>query len=66
MLAPYISYCPENTTRLAWQNFPTLHILNNPIPMPSALTQDSDCVIFEIEGSAMRWPTASLPSCLLP
>jgi hypothetical protein len=31
MLAPYISYCPENTTRLAWQNFPTLHILNNPI-----------------------------------
>ena len=30
MLAPYVSYCPENTTRLAWQNFPTLHILNNP------------------------------------
>ncbi|KAL9125694.1 MAG: hypothetical protein Q9217_005139 [Psora testacea] len=29
MLAQYISYCPENTTRLAWQNFPTLHILNN-------------------------------------
>jgi Ferritin-like domain len=30
MLAPYISYCPEGTTRLAWQNFPTLHINNNP------------------------------------
>ena len=30
MLAPYISYCPENQTRLAWQNFPVLHILNNP------------------------------------
>jgi len=30
MLAPYIAYCPENTTRLAWQNFPVLHILNNP------------------------------------
>ncbi|KAI4210087.1 MAG: hypothetical protein LQ351_007036 [Letrouitia transgressa] len=29
MLAPYISYCPENTTRLAWQNFPTLRFLNN-------------------------------------
>lgn len=29
MLAPYISYCPENTTRLAWQNFPVLNILNN-------------------------------------
>lgn len=26
----YISYCPEGTTRLAWLNFPTLHILNNP------------------------------------
>ncbi|KAL4738807.1 ferritin-like domain-containing protein [Aspergillus similis] len=30
MLAPYISACPEGQTRLAWQNFPTLHILNNP------------------------------------
>ena len=29
MLAQYISSCPANTTRLAWQNFPTLHILNN-------------------------------------
>lgn len=28
-LAPYISSCPLNQTRLAWQNFPTLHILNN-------------------------------------
>lgn len=30
MLAPYISACPEGQTRLAWQNFPTLRILNNP------------------------------------
>lgn len=30
MLAPYISYCPSGTTRLAWQNYPTLRILNNP------------------------------------
>jgi len=29
LLAPYISYCPEGTTRLAWQNFPALHIVNN-------------------------------------
>ncbi|KAF2236697.1 stress response protein Rds1 [Viridothelium virens] len=29
-LAPYISTCPENTTRLAWQNFPALHVVNNP------------------------------------
>lgn len=27
-LAPYISSCPENTTRLAWQNFPALHVQN--------------------------------------
>lgn len=30
LLAPYISSCPANNTRLAWQNFPTLTILNNP------------------------------------
>ena len=29
-LAPYISSCPENTTRLAWQNFPALHVPNQP------------------------------------
>lgn len=29
LLAPYISSCPANTTRLAWQNMPALHILNN-------------------------------------
>ncbi|KAK5108372.1 hypothetical protein LTR62_008402 [Meristemomyces frigidus] len=27
-LAPYISSCPENITRLAWQNFPALHVTN--------------------------------------
>lgn len=27
-LAPYISSCPEGTTRLAWQNFPALHVVN--------------------------------------
>ncbi|KAH3917498.1 hypothetical protein HBI56_108620 [Parastagonospora nodorum] len=31
-LAPYISSCPENTTRLAWQNFPVLHINNQANP----------------------------------
>ncbi|KAI9820365.1 MAG: hypothetical protein M1827_005988 [Pycnora praestabilis] len=30
LLAPYISSCPENQTRLAWQNFPGLTILNQP------------------------------------
>jgi len=27
-LAPYISSCPANITRLAWQNFPPLHVVN--------------------------------------
>lgn len=27
-IAPYISSCPENTTRVAWQNFPALHVVN--------------------------------------
>ncbi|KAF3032844.1 hypothetical protein E8E11_003432 [Didymella keratinophila] len=31
-LAPYISSCPANNTRIAWQNFPALHILNTPNP----------------------------------
>ncbi|KAL2015453.1 hypothetical protein VTK56DRAFT_5397 [Thermocarpiscus australiensis] len=32
LLAPYISSCPANQTRLIWQNFPSLHILNQPNP----------------------------------
>ncbi|OAA34487.1 protein rds1 [Metarhizium rileyi] len=32
LLAPYISSCPHNQTRLVWQNFPALHILNQPNP----------------------------------
>lgn len=32
LLAPYISSCPANNTRIAWQNFPALHILNTPNP----------------------------------
>jgi hypothetical protein len=31
-LAPYISSCPENQTRLAWQNIPALRIINQPNP----------------------------------
>ncbi|KAJ5152293.1 Protein rds1 [Penicillium capsulatum] len=30
LLAPYISSCPSNQTRLVWQNFPGLKILNQP------------------------------------
>ncbi|KAK5661613.1 hypothetical protein OQA88_9713 [Cercophora sp. LCS_1] len=32
LLAPYISSCPENQTRLIWQNFPAVYILNQPNP----------------------------------
>ncbi|KAI0394545.1 hypothetical protein F5Y17DRAFT_427747 [Xylariaceae sp. FL0594] len=32
LLAPYISSCPANQTRLIWQNFPALHVLNQPNP----------------------------------
>ena len=32
LLAPYISECPANQTRLAWQNFPALSVLNQPNP----------------------------------
>ncbi|KAK0644618.1 ferritin-like domain-containing protein [Cercophora newfieldiana] len=32
LLAPYISSCPENQTRLIWQNYPSVYILNQPNP----------------------------------
>ncbi|EAW13113.1 ferritin-like domain-containing protein [Aspergillus clavatus NRRL 1] len=39
LLAPHISSCPDNQTRLVWQNFPALYIENQPNP-------------FRINGSA--------------
>lgn len=30
LLAPYISSCPAGTQQLIWQNYPALHILNQP------------------------------------
>ena len=32
LLAPYISSCPANQTRLIWQNYPALRVLNQPNP----------------------------------
>ena len=32
LLAPYIAACPANQTRLAWQNFPALSVVNQPNP----------------------------------
>lgn len=39
LLAPYISSCPEGQQQLVWQNFPALHILNQP---NAARTKGSD------------------------
>lgn len=30
LLSPYISSCPEGTPQVIWQNYPALHILNQP------------------------------------
>lgn len=32
LLAPYISSCPAGQTRLVWQNFPSLTVVNQPNP----------------------------------
>lgn len=32
LISPYIASCPANQTRLAWQNFPALWVLNQPNP----------------------------------
>lgn len=36
LLAPFISSCPEGQTRLVWENFPALRILNQPNPARSS------------------------------
>ena len=42
LLAPYISSCPANQTRLAWANFPALTILNQPNPAKLNPNQGAD------------------------
>ena len=32
LLSQYISSCPQNNTRVAWQNFPALHVADQPNP----------------------------------
>ncbi|KKZ60873.1 hypothetical protein EMCG_04464 [[Emmonsia] crescens] len=32
LLAPYIASCPASQTRLVWQNFPALRVINQPNP----------------------------------
>jgi len=55
-LAPYISYCPENNTRLAWQNFPALHIINQPNPNRIS---PNDTKPNEVVGSRVADPSNS-------
>ncbi|KAF1959602.1 hypothetical protein CC80DRAFT_306445 [Byssothecium circinans] len=45
-LAPYISECPQNTTRLAWQNFPALFFVNqaNPNRVSANDTQPNEVI----------------------
>ncbi|KAJ5413016.1 hypothetical protein N7465_005321 [Penicillium sp. CMV-2018d] len=40
LLAPFISSCPENQTRLIWQNFPTLMVVNQPDPWTSGTARN--------------------------
>lgn len=42
LLAPYITSCPANSTRVAWQNFPSLTILNQPNPAKLDPNQGED------------------------
>lgn len=46
LLAPYISSCPMNQTRVTWQNFPQLYILNQLEPFHvngSSVFNDTTC-----------------------
>jgi hypothetical protein len=54
LLAPYISSCPANTTRLAWQNFPALHIVNQPNPNRFS---PNDTAPFEVVGNRTSDPS---------
>ncbi|KAI2619848.1 ferritin-like domain-containing protein [Hypomontagnella submonticulosa] len=64
LLAPYISSCPENQTRLIWQNFPSLRVLNQPNP---ARINGSDVFNETTGGYANTLSTANISaseSCL--
>lgn len=55
-LAPYISSCPENQTRLAWQNFPALFIDNQPNPNRFS---PNDTALKEVTGRRIADPSDS-------
>lgn len=58
-LAPYISSCPASITRLAWQNFPALHVVNN---ANINRYSPNDTTPHEVTGSRTGDPSISFPN----
>jgi hypothetical protein len=58
LLAPYISECPGNSKRLAWQNFPALKVLNQP---NSARWNASQTGLNETTGFGPAAPSSDPP-----
>lgn len=58
LLAPYISECPGNSKRLAWQNFPALNVLNQP---NSARWNASQTGLNETTGFGPAAPSSDPP-----
>lgn len=59
LLAPYISSCPANAKRLAWQNFPALTVLNQP---NSARRNASQTTFNETTGFGPAAPSSDVPA----
>ncbi|MCJ1308773.1 hypothetical protein MMC25_002427 [Agyrium rufum] len=66
LLAPFISSCPANQTRLAWQNFPQLTVVNQPNPARINANRTTMGETVGSTGSAPSNSTAvpSVDSCL--
>lgn len=63
LLAPYISSCPAGQTRLAWQNFPALTILNQPNPARSDASQTGTNETVEVaHGSSNTLSESAVPA----
>lgn len=59
LLAPYISSCPANSKRLAWQNFPALTVLNQPNSAKRNATQGDQ--FNQTTGFGPAAPSTDLP-----
>jgi hypothetical protein len=59
LLAPYISECPADSKRLAWQNFPALTVLNQP---NSARRNASQTGFNETTGFGPAAPSTDVPA----